>query len=119
MASATATATATSTEYKSKLIFPQIFIIVLVSALLYNRTIQQRKLQTEGITATMGTIAASDSGDVKEMFGVKIERNPSQSKLDHLGISSWPKYVLCLPLICCCGLHWNFFVFCSVCSRNF
>jgi len=26
-----------------------------------------------------------------EVFGVKIEKNPSQSKLTELGVSTWPK----------------------------
>ncbi|WCJ29019.1 RmlC-like cupins superfamily protein [Euphorbia peplus] len=28
----------------------------------------------------------------KEIYGVKIEKNPPQSKLHHLAISSWPKW---------------------------
>ncbi|CAL5185026.1 unnamed protein product [Lathyrus oleraceus] len=27
-----------------------------------------------------------------EVFGVKIEKNPSKSKLSELGVSSWPKW---------------------------
>lgn len=31
-------------------------------------------------------------------FGVKVEKNPTQSKLTELGVTTWPKYVS-LPLL--------------------
>ncbi len=35
---------------------------------------------------------------VEEKLGVKIERNPSESRLSELGIRSWPKYLMISPL---------------------
>ncbi|KAK1351502.1 Ethanolamine utilization protein like [Heracleum sosnowskyi] len=32
------------------------------------------------------------SSSITEKFGVKIEKDPPQSKLAHLGVESWPKW---------------------------
>jgi hypothetical protein len=34
---------------------------------------------------------------VEEKLGVKIERNPSESRLSELGVRSWPKYLMISP----------------------
>lgn len=36
---------------------------------------------------------------VEEKLGVKIERNPSESRLSELGIRSWPKYLMIPPFL--------------------
>lgn len=87
---------------------PQILLFV-VCVVIVNHTakIEQQKQQrlpeteetlvTAAKSATMATTAADtvpevSGGDAKEIFGVKIERNPSQFKLDQLGVASWPTW---------------------------
>lgn len=68
-------------------------LLFLVCALVYRRIITQHAEVTVSDNTVMATVGkAFDVGDVKVVFGVKIERNPSQSKLDHLGVPSWPKW---------------------------
>ncbi|CAI9117191.1 OLC1v1018537C1 [Oldenlandia corymbosa var. corymbosa] len=43
-------------------------------------------------TNTMAATEGKEDGDVKEVLGVKIYKNPSQSKLHDLGISTWPTW---------------------------
>lgn len=37
-------------------------------------------------------VAEGEARSVTEVHGVKIEKNPPQSKLDELGVANWPKY---------------------------
>ena len=94
----------------TKHIIPQILLFV-VCVVIFNHTakIEQQKQQrppeteetlvTAAKSATMTTTSDLDTvpegagGDVKEIFGVRIERNPSQFKLDELSVTSWPTYV--------------------------
>ncbi|PSS14480.1 Ethanolamine utilization protein like [Actinidia chinensis var. chinensis] len=43
-------------------------------------------------TATTSTIVIPTTATITTFGGVKIERNPSESKLTQLGVSSWPKW---------------------------
>lgn len=43
-----------------------------------------------GMAADGGELQTSSK--VEEKLGVRIERNPSESRLSELGIRSWPKY---------------------------
>lgn len=43
-----------------------------------------------GMAADGGELQTSPK--VEEKLGVRIERNPSESRLSELGIRSWPKY---------------------------
>lgn len=50
------------------------------------------------------------ASSIAEKFGVKIEKDPPQSKLAHLGVESWPKYVLNqLLYIVICYNYYNYF----------
>ncbi|KAF5729638.1 hypothetical protein HS088_TW20G00001 [Tripterygium wilfordii] len=40
----------------------------------------------------MAPIRAETTGSVMEKAGIKIERNPPESKLTHLGVRSWRKW---------------------------
>lgn len=42
-----------------------------------------------------------DQNIVTEVSGVKIERNPSQSKLDQLGVTAWRTYATSLSSFLC------------------
>ncbi|KAM7477296.1 hypothetical protein LguiB_024539 [Lonicera macranthoides] len=67
------------------------------------------KLETETpstgthMAATTGTHMAATTSTIttsmeEEIFGVKIERNPPESKLTHLAVTSWPKLQYGVPL---------------------
>lgn len=71
----------------TKLIILQI-LLFLVCAVVYRRVISPEKTEVTAI----GEVFDGGDGDVKVVYGVKIERNPSQSKLDRLGVSSWPTW---------------------------
>lgn len=69
------------------------------------------------ITTTSPSPSISTTSSTVEMIvgGVKIEKNPSESKLAQLGVSSWPKYASYLPLSfpivpfsCFCSLQFSF-----------
>lgn len=64
-------------------------LLFLVCAVVYRRIISPDKTE---VTALEKVVFDGGDGDVMEVFGVKIERNPSQSKLDRLGVSSWPTW---------------------------
>lgn len=72
----------------TKLMILQIFLL-LVCAVVYRRITSPQKTE---VTAIGKVVFDGGDGDVTEVYGVKIERNPSQSKLDRLGVSSWPTW---------------------------
>lgn len=66
-------------------------------------TTEDSKTEMETITPptiTTTSPSTSTTSSTVEMIvgGVKIEKNPSESKLAQLGVSSWPKYASYLPL---------------------
>ncbi|KAL3513266.1 hypothetical protein ACH5RR_025983 [Cinchona calisaya] len=87
-------------------VIPQI-LLFLICVVIFNYTakIEQPKQQlppetetfvpaaeSATMATTTNTISERSGGDVMEIFGVKIERNPPQSKLDQLGVTSWPTW---------------------------
>ena len=90
----------------TKHMIPQILLFV-VCVVIFNHTakIEQQKQQrppeteetpvTAAKSATMTTTSDRDTGpggsggDVKEVFGVRVERNPSQFKHGGLSVTSW------------------------------
>ncbi|XP_027149294.1 uncharacterized protein LOC113749669 [Coffea eugenioides] len=93
----------------TKHMIPQILLFV-VCVVIFNHTakIEQQKQQrppeteetvvtaaksaTMTTTSDLDTVPEGSGGDVKEIFGVRIERNPSQFKLDELSVTSWPTW---------------------------
>lgn len=62
-----------------------------------NFTIGRAGVAVRGMAADGGE--AQTSSKVEDKLGVRIERNPSESRLSELGIRSWPKYDSPSPLL--------------------
>lgn len=74
-----------------------------------------------------GEISSSQSEETPmatNAFGVKVEKNPAQSKLTELGVTAWPKYVaLHLPFLSsllwvCRVSNWCIFWWQQICVSN-
>ncbi|XP_074263187.1 uncharacterized protein LOC141585998 [Silene latifolia] len=62
-------------------------ILILLTSLLIASFLLKPSQNSNQIPQTM-----TESTTLTEIFGVKIEKNPPQSKLDQLGVTTWPKY---------------------------
>lgn len=68
-----------------------LFSLLLVSSLVF--AVVFKTLKPNEITSNHPAEAQNQTPPMAtEIHGVKIERNPSDSKLTELGVSSWPKY---------------------------
>ncbi|KAJ8759678.1 hypothetical protein K2173_009768 [Erythroxylum novogranatense] len=68
-------------------------LLVLVFAFLYSTFITTTKSRPKEIASEKETESRITMTTAStEIFGVKIEKNPPQSKLDELGVSTWPKW---------------------------
>ncbi|CAO2830567.1 unnamed protein product [Amaranthus hypochondriacus] len=74
----------------SKPFIIQSLLLSLVSILLASSFLKTPQNSKDNIN-TMEK-AAENGGLVLEIFGVRIEKNPLQSKLDDLQVSTWPKW---------------------------
>lgn len=73
----------------SKPFIIQSLLLSLVSILLASSFLKTPQNSKDNIN-TMEK-AAENGGLVLEIFGVRIEKNPLQSKLDDLQVSTWPE----------------------------
>ncbi|PKI62448.1 hypothetical protein CRG98_017254 [Punica granatum] len=69
-----------------------VILVAVVSLLLSSISIKYPRQKGESLSSSDSEAASKKTSALREIHGVKVERSPPQSRLEGLGVSTWPTW---------------------------